>query len=449
MINIRRKISRYRSMGWRERLGRFRWYGSYPLLFAARLVLVGIYILPAVVLLMFGVRFLVSRVRHPNFGHLALEPQLYLKGARIGAHGKYRAVMLFPHRWAANRALLNYWENSLRIVSHPVLVAALWPFTWFKWLTHDIFATEATYSTPDGRNLSGAAAYDEIIFDYFQSYPGDALLRITDEHRNAGEEVIRKWGIPDDAWWVCLHVRESDYHARSAEFNAYRDADPTGHIPAVEAIVQRGGWVVRIGDRSMSRLPAMDHFVDYIHTDDHADWMDLFLMARTRFFLGADSGPPALALAFDRPAIQVNCVPMGHGSFRPGDLFLPKLYWSQRESRLLTFSEVLLGDGRYWTNSDEFELHDINLVDNTAEEIRSVTIEMLDRLDRKALYSSEDEVRQTAYMRLLAAGGSDNTFGLHSRIGRDFLSAHSDLLERGASVTPARSPSMKDSSYIN
>lgn len=130
MVNIRRKISRYREMGWRERLERFRWYGSYPLLFVARILLTLIYIPSALVLRVFGVRFLYLRVHHPNFGHLALELQLYLKGARVGAHPAYRAVMLFPVRWAANRALLDYWKGPINVVTNPVLVAGLWPFTW-------------------------------------------------------------------------------------------------------------------------------------------------------------------------------------------------------------------------------------------------------------------------------------------------------------------------------
>ena len=49
--------------------------------------------------------------------------------------------------------------------------------------------------------------------------------------------------------FVALHVREAGYHRETAKGwigNIHRDSQIEDYFPALEAITQRGGWVVRI-----------------------------------------------------------------------------------------------------------------------------------------------------------------------------------------------------------
>ena len=89
-------------MGWPGRRERLKWYARHCVLAAVRCILSAAYYVPALVLSNLGVRFLVSRAVMPNFGHLALDPQLYVKSERIGGHPRYRAVMLAPRWTVAN-----------------------------------------------------------------------------------------------------------------------------------------------------------------------------------------------------------------------------------------------------------------------------------------------------------------------------------------------------------
>ena len=96
---------------------------------------------------------------------------------------------------------------------------------------------------------------------------------------------------------------------------------------------------------------------------------------------------------------------------------------------MLTFREVLLADRRDWFHTDTFVENGIRWRDNTRAEIRDLVVEMLDRVDGRAVYTDEDERLQSAYRGLLLANRTPLTYGTFSRVGRDFLRDHSALLE--------------------
>jgi hypothetical protein len=75
------------------------------------------------------------------------------------------------------------------------------------------------------------------------------------------------------------------------------------------------------------------------------------------------------------------------------------------------------------------------LIKASAQEIRSLALELLDRLDSKALYSQEDEDRQMRFKALFREGHYAYRTG--SRIGRDFLSTH---FAPAGSVRPTLAP---------
>jgi hypothetical protein len=66
------------------------------------------------------------------------------------------------------------------------------------------------------------------------------------------------------------------------------------------------------------------------------------------------------------------------------------------------------------------------LVDNSPEDIRDIAIEMLDRLEGKARYTDEDDLRQSQFRALFRLG--HYTYGASSLVGRDFLRKYGQLL---------------------
>src|SRR5262249_23027435 len=120
------------------------------------------------------------------------------------------------------------------------------------------------------------------------------LLELDPEHRERGRRLLRDFGVPEGAWFVGLHVRET-------KDRSIRDADIATYGPAVEEIARRGGWVLRIGGHGMRPLPRWPNCVDLAHSTRREDWTDVFVWAEGRFFIGTGSGPQLIPASFGKP----------------------------------------------------------------------------------------------------------------------------------------------------
>jgi len=429
-LNLRHKISRYRAMGWPERLERISWYFQRPSIIGFRLIVMTIYAPAALVLKAFGIRFLVDRVVGKSFGHLALDPALYIMNSRLQGRSMARTVMIMPPWRLANRALLDYWRDWFFVVGNPIAATILAPLNWFPMLAHQIYAGDRSAVGPAGETVPYGPSWDQTFSLYAREHGAEPLLAVTSQHQLNGQQALRELGMPEGSWWVCFHIRTEGYYQKLLRNNRNvqgRNANVESYFDAMRSVVARGGWVMRMGDPSMPPLPRMDRVIDYVHSDVRTDWMDMYLLGNCRFMVGSDSGPTAVAMLFGRPVANTNYVPMGHGSLGLPDIYIPKLYRSLQNGRLLSFREVLSTPLRDLSPS-EFKKHDVAWVDNTPTDIRLIVEEMMDRLESKSVYTDDDERAQVEFHRLMKEEPTPATYGTHSRLGRDFLRAYSDLL---------------------
>src|SRR5262249_1892239 len=127
------------------------------------------------------------------------------------------------------------------------------------------------------------------------------LLKLTPEHCARGYDRLRELGVPESAMFADLHVREAADtipNVRNAVINSYR--------PAVGEVANRGGWLLRMGDSKMRPLPAWPNTVDYARSGRREDWMDVFIWAEGRFFIGTGSGPQIIPTTFGKPVAIAN-----------------------------------------------------------------------------------------------------------------------------------------------
>ncbi|HEC14595.1 MAG TPA: TIGR04372 family glycosyltransferase [Rhodospirillales bacterium] len=240
--------------------------------------------------------------------------------------------------------------------------------------------------------------------------------------------------MPGGAWFVTLHVREAGFFDEdvSTNHNRHRNARIEDYMLAIEEITGRGGWVIRIGDPSMTPLPEMERVIDYANGDFRRDWMDLFCVAEGRFYFGMPSGPSSVAVNFGVPTLGTNWFPLGPWPYSEGDIFLHKLFRSKDDGRILSIEDSLKPPFFCSLEPLFFEAQGIEILDNTPDEIRDGVIEMFDALDGKAVYSDEEQAAQDRY-RVLA---DPYHVGLSPRLARDFLAAHPELIGGKAGRRP-------------
>lgn len=385
----------------------------------------------ALVLRLCGVRLFLANFQ--AIGHLSIDLDVYLRECQLLKTRRWN-FLLAPHpSLVANRFLLNCWKQHFTVISHPLLVFFLSPLLKSPWLTYD---PEPFFATPLMPCYSEKKIASEIYRKHSEQHPSGewtSLLRLREEDRKRGENSLRRLGVPEGAWYVCFHCREKGYKSEESEkWASCRNASISRLEQALQEVVQRGGWCIRLGSFRTEPLPEnlkkSPRIIDYPHTTEVSDFMDIFLVATCRFFLGNNSGLMATAGVFGTPCLSVNVVPFGMRTHLPKDLVIYKLHRSKLTQELIPFSACLRLPLCSSISLIDYENAQVELVENSPEEILEATREMLDVLERGRKPSGEEEALHQKFIGML------HPYTLHyrapSRVGASFLKKYQDLLRR-------------------
>ncbi|HOD12728.1 MAG TPA: TIGR04372 family glycosyltransferase [Candidatus Omnitrophota bacterium] len=349
-------------------------------------------------------------------GHLAGELDCYIKEGILDLRPQYRAVLLALKKDVVNQYFLGYWRKRILIIQNPILCILLSPFCRSMLTRYRV----EKYFCGHFEN----ASFPEIQRKYYGRPP---ILSLTNFDRNRGWKVLRNLGLPSDAWFACVHCRENGFGMHKNK-ETLRNVDINNYLSAMQEIVDRGGWVIRVGDPTMKSIPKMRNVIDYAHLSVKSDWMDVFLCASCKFFLGSNSGLSNLASVFGVLTAAANIsgpisaiLPYG-----PDDIAIPKLIWSIKENRYLSFKEIFSTSiGNFRTDS-LYKEHSIIAVENSSEDVKGLAIEALEKVNGLVNYSEEDHCLQERFKSLM--NETHYSYGAVSRVGAKFLQKYQYLL---------------------
>lgn len=353
------------------------------------------------------------------FGEMAAKLDLFAKARALGWIDDARVLLPAPASAVSNRALLEYWSDHVTVVDDDAEIQDAMRRYVDCWLMLDYVKDDT------GKWMQRDLAH-AVVQDRWEEEARPPILSLKDNHREQGRAWLRRHGVPDDVWFATVFVREAGYYDEDAAdgHNKYRNGEIANYQEAMREIVGRGGWVVRIGDPSMTPLPPMRNVIDYATDPQRYDWLDLFLCAECRFFVGTDSGPYWVPGAFGVPVVSSDRFPYGIWPVSRRDLFIIKPLRMTADGRPLTIEETVRPEFFGIAFSDVYESRGITVDGNSADEIRDVVIEMIERLDGTAEYSEEDDRLQADFKARADLYG----VGIPSRIGRNFLRGHAALL---------------------
>jgi putative glycosyltransferase (TIGR04372 family) len=354
-----------------------------------------------------------------NVGHIGFV-DFIVKMQRLGWAPWKEIVLLAPPERSANRSFVQFWSRHISVVTDPFLIERFAPLAI---ATGNRVAGAVRTPRGDIRYFLDAIG---SVQSHWEQAGGHPLLELDENDHRRGRPGLQQLGIPDDAWFVCVHVRESGFHRQGdPRHQAHRDSDIETYIPAFREITSRGGWVIRMGDPSMKRLPALERVVDYAHSPAKSEWMDVYLSGACRFFIGVASGLSHVAFSFGRPCVYTNWISNVLPPYAGSDLYVMKLLKTASTGRLLTLSEMLDFSLRRKCYSNLL-LHEdgIEYENNSPEDLRDAVREMLDQLDGTIVVSQKDRELQAAFDRIAA---SHSLFD-YCRPGYRFLRRHAELL---------------------
>lgn len=352
-------------------------------------------------------------------GHIGLL-DCYIKGKMLGLMDwEELIVLVLPGKRIANRAFLDRWAPWVRIIER----------------YEDVVQLGLTTREPVGLSVSlggqetyWGAAFAETQRRWEEERRSPLLILGPEDHLRAAP-FLEQLGIPPGQPHICVHAREAGYHKEgSSASQTHRNADIMAFIPAIERLTRDGYAVVRMGDPSMRPFPAMPGVIDYCHHPARDPWLDVYLVASARFFLGCTSGLVMVAHVFGVPTAVSQFVPGCARPYTKNDLFIPKRYVHAETGTPLSFREALappVGSVFYYGRLQEMG---IGVIDNTQEEITDLAEEMLEQIEGREIESDDVCSLRHAYDRMNALSP---WFGLNGRISGRFLRRHADLMGDG------------------
>ncbi len=356
-------------------------------------------------------------------GHLTSDMELFLCRKDAGWYGR-RTIDLFCCALpVCNQQLKRMWERTVHVSRFALAAERVnralpggWsnriPFDWGPMDVHGLLTTSRPH------------------------------LSFTLEEQRQGADALRRLGVPEDRPFICFTARDSAYYAGKPWYGDQRrrNSDILTYLPAVEALIQRGYFAIRMGAAVEGPLPlGRSQIIDYAATA-RTDFLDIFLCAHCDFYLGDGAGLHNVPIIFRRPVALVNFIPFEYTTtWSPQDLFIPKTLWLRSESRVMTFQEILKsGVGRY-RRDDDYERHGVEVIDNTPEEITAFALEAQARRAGIWKAAEEDEELQRCFweiFRTYTTAFASAPWRTHWRIGAEFLRQHRALLAQRTRPQP-------------
>ena len=235
---------------------------------------------------------------------------------------------------------------------------------------------------------------------------------LTDEELKFGDELRQKLGIPKDAQYVCLGVKEAAYYASITPEKGYgqdmrrqandsRNVNIENYLPAATHLANLGIYVVRVGSVVNAPLPSDRHpmIIDY-STTHRTELGDILLGANCKFCLTGTGGVWVFSAIRNKPVAYCDQYELGYKR----DMLTQGAHalWSMRTlrniqtSKLVPFSEMALG-GQKWADDELLARLGLQPIANTPDEILNAAIEMNDWIDGKLDLSEHDEELQTKF----------------------------------------------------
>ncbi len=258
-------------------------------------------------------------------------------------------------------------------------------------------------------------------------------LYFTPEEESYAEKEMLKFGLSADDSFICFHARDSSYLKQvvgsyNFSYHDFRDSNIDNYIQAVEGMINRGYRAFRMGAIAEKPLKEKNiKLIDYAFNKNKSDFLDIYLISKSKFFICSDTGLSFPAEVFKVPIVFVNwAVILRLPVYAHNCLIIFKKFFSRTKKRFLSFSEMMDLDLFTGKANEELSNQNLEVIENTPDEIFSLAVEMDERLSGKWTVKEDDKILQEKFWSIFGPGQILNT---DIRVGTKFLRDNRFLLE--------------------
>ena len=376
-------------------------------------VIIFIRIISPICLIRFG--YLISN----RIGHFAGNTELYLceKDEKINTpnHPFYFDIFFLNSDQICNLQLAKMWKRKIlifprRIIQPMYLANKIIPGA----TRHEIL--QPTQEDRDVHNLMSKCA---------------PHINFSKSEEEFGEKQLLKMGIQKNSKFVCLIVRDSAYVDKltntNNDYHNYRDCDIQYYNLAAEYLSNQGYYVIRMGAIVKNKLISNNiKIIDYATNGMRSDFMDIYLGAKCYFCISSSLGWDGIPEIFRRPIVYTNILPIGYlRTYNSFYLNLSKHHINKQTRIELTLNEIFEMKVDSILDSKGFYEKNIELIENTPDEILDVVVEMNERLNGQWQDDDESKILQTKFWQIFKSQNLNfNNKPLHGEIKAKYSSSY-------------------------
>lgn len=257
------------------------------------------------------------------------------------------------------------------------------------------------------------------------------LLVLSDEHQQVLQQFKIMMGMQKEDWFVCLHVRSRGFYGdKKNTAQDFRNTPIEDYHLAIKAVIDAGGWVIRMGDATSPPLVMdTDNFdklkvIDYAHLPERSAELDVVLSASCRLFISSPSGLHTVAHAFGRPVCYVNYPIYAGFPWHPHEIFIPMLYYSLAEHQIIPMDKILSSNLVYADHQHLISKERIILLRNTPDEIAETVMEAL----RGSAYTLPNMIQAKKARQMFFELNETYARNISGKIGLYFAEKHRNAL---------------------
>ena len=320
-----------------------------------------------------------------RYGHLALEPEIFLGEKEIGNRGVKRVGFPIrvqwwsfgPKRSQANHFLVSKWKK---------VVCAL-PSWWIDAL--HIAGKSVRFLQLDEPKMSVRGSHNSLD-------QTSAHLQMTNAEIERGRAALPGLGVNPDKPYVCLVVRDGGHYASLGESESsgysFMNFEIANFEQTALSLVRRGYQVVRMG--AGSEIPfGANHpgIVDYANSPNRSAFLDVFIAATCSFAVSTQTGPDAVCLAFRRPVCYIDVTRFSQFFFGTKLAWWnPAELW-QGDSRL-TLNEMLSSPIFWIKDPNDFIRLGIRQIQSDHEKINRMVTVFSEAFERGLTETNEESM---------------------------------------------------------
>jgi len=338
------------------------------------------------------VRVRLCIVSFHRFGHLALEPEIFLGEQELRV--KSGVAKRFPvqvHWWSfgpqrlqANRYLVVKWSE----------VVCMSPSWWIDAL-HSVghLVPFLKLEEPKMSIRGNLNALDET----------ETHLQLTEAEHRRGHTELRKLGIDPDRPYVCLVVRDGGHYAslgeKESDGYSFLNFEIASFEQAALWLVEHGYQVVRMGAGTETPLSTSHpQLIDYANSQHRSEFLDIYIAATCSFAVSTQTGPDAVCLAFRRPVCYIDVSRFSQFFFGTKLAWWnPTELW-QTGSRL-SLRDVLTGPVGNIKDPNDFIKYGVTQVRSDSAMITKLVAGFTESYERHFVQSESDEVVEHSVQR--------------------------------------------------